>query len=119
MPTKLPATIPDGEQQQILSALVTAAFILHSGQPVLDFTRALFEAAVVDEAVEERWVDEKEVGMNGGFGEAQACKALARAYALLIKQDEKNNADELKGIALSRFTGDTWEENVRAVESGW
>lgn len=119
MPTMLTATIADDEKQQILGALITAAFPLHSGKPVLDFTRALFEAAMVDDAVEERRVDEKEVGMNGGFGEAQACKALARAYALLIKQGEQANAEELRGIALGRFTGDTWEENVRAVESGW
>lgn len=119
MPTKLPSTIPAKTQQAILNALITASFTLHAGKAVLDLARALFETVSVEEAISERRVDEKEMGMNGGWGEGQACKSLARAVVLLEQQGEEANAEQVKKVALGHFTGDMWEENVKAVRAGW
>ena len=118
MPTKVETTIPAMQQQQILNALVAAAFTLHSGKAVLDFARAIFETLRVEDMIQERKGDEKHVGMNGGWGEGQACKSLARAYGLLVENGEEVNAKELKEVALGRFTKETWEENLRSVQSG-
>lgn len=119
MPTKLPSTIPGIVQEQVLNMLITAAFTLHSGKDVLDFARELFETNTVEQAIEERRVDEKEVGTNGSYGEGYACTSLARAHALLAEQGEGENAEELKKVALGRFTKDVWEENMRAIQHGW
>ncbi|KAK4508795.1 hypothetical protein PRZ48_002534 [Zasmidium cellare] len=119
MPTKISTSVPNGVQERILYALIAAAFTLHSGKPVLNFARAVFEPVSVEDAVKERQEDEKEVGMNGDFGQGQACKALARAHALLVEHSEEANAKELKEVALGRFTRDMWEDSVRFISEGW
>lgn len=120
MPTILPNSIADDAKDQILNALVTAGCTLHSGTSVLDFTRGLFGGALVEDAIKERKEEEKvHMGMNGGFGEGPACKALARAYVLLAEAREEQNAVELEVLALEKFVKVDWEENVQQVRDGW
>lgn len=118
MATALPASIPVQANETILNALVTAAFILHSGKAVLDFTQALFDEVSVEEAIAERKMDEKAVGINGGFGEGQSCKALVRAHVIPGEHGKERNAEGLKKVTLGHFTRDVWEENLRVVQQG-
>lgn len=119
MSSAISPILPAITKLQILDALICAAFELHSGgRAVLECAKVLFGNVPVANAVEEREEDEKNVGMNGHWGESGAFTALARAYFLLIEHGEDANAEEVKKIAMSRFIKAGFEAQVAKIREG-
>ncbi|KXT00236.1 hypothetical protein AC578_1228 [Pseudocercospora eumusae] len=120
MAKEISSAVPEGTKQQIADTLVSASFVLHSGgKTVTEFAKVVVGDSKVDASIEHRKEDEKMIGANGAFGEAGACTSLARAYAMLLDQGERDNAEELKKIALGRFLKEHFTGEVDKVRSGW